>query len=62
MFNGTLVQSEQMGAEEFGPETPTALQVVTQSAMDMTGLQKNILYAVGAGVVAYFAYQYFYGE
>jgi hypothetical protein len=63
MFNGVMVQSEQMGAqEEYGPEKPTAVQVLTQSAMDMTGLQKTILYAVGAGVIAYFAYQYFYGE
>lgn len=63
MFNGTMVQSEQMGAqEEYGPEAPTAVQAVTQAAMDMTGLQKNILYSIGAGVVAYYAYQYFYGE
>lgn len=63
MFNGTMVQSEQMGAqEEYGPEAPTTVQTVVQAATDMTGLQKNILYSIGAGVIAYYAYQYFYGE
>lgn len=63
MFNGTMVQSEQMGAqEEYGPEAPTAVQTVVQAATDMTGLQKNILYSIGAGVVAYYLYTWFYGE
>ena len=53
---------ESIGAEEFGPERPTALQVVTQAATEMTGLQKNVLYAIGAGVVAYIAYRMYYGE
>jgi hypothetical protein len=46
-----------VGAEDFGPEKPTMIQTVTQTAMDITGLQKNILYAVGAGIVAYVAYR-----
>lgn len=50
------------GDETFGPEAPTAVQAVVQATTDLTGLQKNVLYALGAGVVAYFAYQYFYGE
>ena len=55
---------QMLGAQEedFGPPKPTTIEKVTQLAMDTTGLQKNILIALGAGVVAYFAYQYFYGE
>lgn len=61
MFAGHEAQG--VGAEEeFGPEKPTAVQTVTQAAVDITGLQKNIIYAVGAGIVAYIAYMYYYGE
>jgi len=49
--------SEYVGAEEFGPPEPGMIENVTQYAMDMTGLQKNILYSIGAGVAAYFAYR-----
>lgn len=52
---------QMLGAEEeFGPSTPTAIEKATQLAMDTTGLQKNILYAVGAGVVIYLAYRFYY--
>lgn len=54
---------QMLGAQEdYGPEKPTAIQVVTQTAMDMTGLQKNILYAIGAGITAYIVYRIYYGE
>lgn len=62
MFNGALVQSEQMGAEDFGPEKPTAIQTIVQTATDMTGLQKNILYSIAAGIAAYYAYMWYYGD
>jgi len=59
MFNGNQLQ---LGAEEFGPSAPTAVQVVTQAAIDMTDFQKNVLYSIAAGVAAYYAYLWFYGE
>lgn len=54
--------AEQLGAEDYGPEAPTAIQTVVQTATDLTGLQKNILYAIGAGVIAYIAYRLYLGE
>jgi hypothetical protein len=63
MFKLDQMRAVQLGAEEeFGPAKPTTIQNVTQYAMDITGLQKNILLAVGAGVVAYVAYRMYYGE
>ena len=59
MFNGTLVQSEQVGAEEFGPEAPTTIQTMVQTATDLTGLQKNIIYATMMGLIAYVAYGWY---
>lgn len=57
---------QQLGAqesqEEFGPPVPTTAQNITQYATDITGLQKNIIYAVGAGIVAYMVYQYMTSE
>ena len=62
MFKPEASMQYDLGAEEFGSATSTAIQTVTQYATDMTGLQKNIIYAVGVGVVAYIAYRLYYGE
>jgi hypothetical protein len=52
---------ESMGAEEeFGPPVPTMTQKIVQYATDETGLQKNILYSIGAGVAAYIIYRIYY--
>jgi len=58
MFKLDQIRAQQLGAEEeFGPPIPTTTQNVTQYMTNITGLQKNILYSIGAGVVAYVAYR-----
>jgi hypothetical protein len=70
MFKLDQIRAQQLGTweesvgaeEEFGPEKPTAIQSITQMVTDTTGLQKNILIALGVGVVGYIVYHMYYAE
>jgi hypothetical protein len=55
--------AERLGAdEEFGPAAPTVIQSATQTAMDLSGLSKNVLIAAVVGFVAYVGYRIYYDE
>lgn len=69
MFNGigkTLgTWEEGVGAEEYGPAEPTAVQTVVQTGRDVltTGINKTtVMYIAGGVVVAYMLYHYMYSE
>lgn len=69
MFNGiskTLgTWQEGVGAEDFGPPVPTAVQTVVQTGRDVltTGIDKTtVMYIAGGVVVAYMLYHYMYSE
>ena len=46
--------------EDFGPTAPNTKNKIEQLIADTTGLQVNLLYALGAGVAAYIAYRLYY--
>jgi hypothetical protein len=68
MFKLDQIRAQQLGTweesvgaeEEFGPAKPTAIETVTQYAMDLSGLSKNVLIAAGVGVGAYLWYRFYY--
>ena len=56
---------EGVGAEEYGPAEPTAVQTVVQTGRDVltTGIDKTtVMYIAGGVVVAYLLYNYMYSE
>ena len=56
---------EGIGAEEYGPPTPTNTQLAVQAGRDVltTGIDKTtVMYIAGGVVVAYLLYNYMYSE
>jgi hypothetical protein len=69
MFSGTNndlgTWQEGVGAEEYGPPTPTSTQLTVQAVRDTltTGIDKTTVMYIAVGLIgAYALYNYFYAE
>jgi hypothetical protein len=69
MFNGKQEElaawEESVGAEDYGPPTPTTTQVAVQAGRDIltTSINKTtVMYIAGGVLAAYLLYNYMYSE
>lgn len=51
-----------VGAEDFGPPTPTTIQKVTQDVKDMTGIPINYVWYAGVALVGWLVYKNYFDE
>lgn len=67
MYNTLEAWQEGVGAEEYGPPTPTSTQQTGQAIRDVVTsniplTKTNFLYMAGGAVAVYFAWQYFFKD